>query len=41
MKKNIYLCTVKNASEGLKSALNAKFAQMAIAKIIENSKFVK
>ena len=24
IEKNIYLCTVKNASEGLKSALNAK-----------------
>ncbi len=24
MEKNVYLCTVKNASAGLKSALNAK-----------------
>ena len=27
MEKNIYLCTVKNASEGLKRALNAKSAK--------------
>jgi hypothetical protein len=26
MEKNIYLCTVKNASEGLKRALNAKLS---------------
>ena len=33
MKINEYLCTVKNASAGLKMALNAKFAFFGIAKL--------
>jgi len=28
IEKNVYLCTVKNASEGLKSALNAKIVKL-------------
>jgi len=31
--KNEYLCTVKNASAGLKSALNAKFAIFGLVKL--------
>ena len=32
MEKNVYLCTVKNASAGLKSALNAKSPFFGVVK---------
>ena len=40
MEKNNYLCTVKNASAGLKSALNVKFAFFGMVKL-SNSKIKK
>ena len=45
MKKNVYLCTVKNASERLKSALNAKSRRFGAAKMIikqiKNKKWIR